>query len=290
MKITPANRIVLPLGMICVTWICWLVATDKGDATAPWLIVPVLVLTVVWVFSPQINWWWYVRYPPKVDSRLLGIVENSPFYQGLSATEKVRFGQRVFLITLEKNFMRPAPMGSDKRVDDQVPPDLKAIVGAAVTQLTFGLKDFTLGKFENVIIYPHIFVTPQYPHQAHPSELFEEDGVLLFSASELVQGVTQPHHFFNIGLYEAARAFYRLHPEKMPLLAPAIWDDLKRIGWGATEAAISLNLLDPDIFGVAAVNFWTFPEKMRHESPELYQIFENLFRQNPIHAQNPCIV
>ncbi len=289
MKITPAQSIIYPLAIICITWIAWLFFFEGKDETAPWVIVPLLILTVVWVFTPQINWWWYLRHPPKVDSRIMSIVENSPFYQGLSVAEKARFGQRVFLITLGKNFMRPMPAGADKRVDQQVPPDLKAIVGAAIAQLTFGLKEFMLGKFENIIIYPHLFVTPQYPHQAHPSELFEEDGVLLFSADELVQGVVQPQHFFNIGLYEAARAFHRLYPEKMPILPPSVWDNLKQIGWGATEAAISLNLLEPDIFGVAAVNFWTFPEKMREEIPELYQIFQNLFRQNPIHTAQPCI-
>jgi hypothetical protein len=289
MQIAPAHRIIYFLTLICGIWLFWLFITEGGNGTAPWVIIPFLMLTVTWVFSPQINWWWYLRHPPKIDPRLMTIVENSPFYQGLSATEKVRFGQRVFMITLGKNFMRPAPPGSDKRMDEQVPPDLKAIFGSAVAQLTFGLEEFMLGKFENIIIYPHLFVTPQYPHQAHPSELFEEDGVLLFSADELVQGVTQPYNFFNIGLYETARAFQILHPEKMPNLPPSVWDELKRVGWGATEAAISLNLLEPDIFGVAAVNFWTFPEKMRQEMPELYQIFQNIFRQNPLQITNPCI-
>ena len=162
---------------------------------------------------------------------------------------------------------------------EDVPPDVKAVVAASVVQLTFRQEDYLLNKFEHIVVYPHPFPSPQHPKQWHASELFEEDGVIMFSAEQLMAGFAQPTKFFHVGLYEYAKVFMRCHPEViMPDLLEDIWNKLETISGFSKEAVekwVGLNNLN--VMAVAVVHWFVFNEKFKMILPDVFYGFEKIF-------------
>jgi Mlc titration factor MtfA (ptsG expression regulator) len=215
------------------------------------------------------------------------------YYQKLSPNLKERFCERVSLYMLANDFIRPV------RADDpdaaalrkKVPSILKAMVAAHAVQITFGKESFTTGKFENIILYPHPFPTPQFM-TIHTSEIFEEDGVVLFSADQLSAGFQNPKGFFSIGLYEMARVFKLLNPKlSYPKIDFSNWQALEYIS-GMTQHFIEsiIGLPNADLFGVAVHHFFTQPHRFQSELPDLYQMLSNIFNQNPMEDTHPIIL
>ncbi len=288
MKLQPAQWVMLPLGILTTLFLA-LAFRNEGGVFAVAAILPFVLLVVAYIFMPQINWQWYLRYPPQLAAHYTRVLEQVQAYQILSSEEKIRFRQRVALLLEATRFIRPAPPQADERVRNDLPIDLRVAVAAAQTQLTFGRDTFLTPKFENVIVYPHPFPTPQFPNHYHQSELYEADGVLIFNAHPLAEGAMSPQTNLHIGLYEYARVFRLQYPNiAYPLLGDDIWQHLERIG-GVNKTAVErfINLPTIDDFGVTVCFFFSFPQLFHDELPDLYQLLQNIFRQNPLQAASP---
>jgi len=135
-----------------------------------------------------------------------------------------------------------------------IPEDVKGIVAANIVQLTFGQKDYLLNIFERIVIYPGTFPTIQYPKHFHASEIFAEDGVLLFAMDHLMPGTLHADQYFNIGLYEYA----------------------------------FVGLENLDVWAVSVVFFFSFPERFKTQLSDLYQTHSNLFNQHPAKLEEPA--
>ena len=293
MKLKPWQFIGIPFGLLAVLFFALPYIVHDSD-WAKWGIAPFLILAVAYVMAPQINWWWYKRNPPPLDVKIQRFIDDYfSFYQKLSPELKQRFRERTALYLLGNEFIRPVhPEDPDAAANRKmVPLDLKAAVAAMAVQVTFGKNNFLTGKFENIIIYPHPFPTPQYGDVFHTSEIYEPDGVILFASDILTKGFNTPQDFFSVGLYEFARVFRLLNPSVVyPILDEKAWDDFERVsGISRHKIEAVLNLTDVDIWGVAAFNFFTFPERFQKILPDLYQFMSNIFNMNPSNELNPVL-
>lgn len=268
---------VLALAFLYLTW-------EVDTAYSIYIVPFVIALALIYVLSPQINWWWYQRRPPELKPKIrMLITRHLPYYQKLVESEQDRFRKRVALY-MEAHDFRPQGM-------ETVPEDLRAIAAACAVQLTFGQKDFLLPKFENIIFYPHPFPSPQYPENFHASEIYEEDGVVIFSAEQLLPGFLQPLQYYNIGLHEYAKAFVRSYPEiDFPKLPEGIWQKLQQVG-GFSEAAIErwINLKPIPAQPVSIALFFTFPRQFQALLPELYEQYARIFNQSPAREATPVL-
>ena len=292
MRAEPWKIIGFPFGFLAI--VLMLVAHQTGNSQwALWAIAPFLLLAIAFVLSPQINWWWWQRSPPTLDPRTERLLDDYFFYyKKLSPELKLRFRSRVALFLRAHEFMRPV----DKNQMDaeanrsRVPEDLKAAVAAAAAQVFFGKPQLTAGKYENIIIYPHRFPTPQYP-TFHASEIFDEDGVMLFDADTLMSGFSQPQRVFSVGLYEYVRIFRKTNPSVVaPIFEENTFERLEKIS-GMTRATISsvVGLENLDDFGIVAHHFFNFGERFQTVLPDLYQLLVNIFQQNPADGANPIV-
>ena len=237
-----------------------------------WYIVPnVVAIAIIYMSSPQIDWWWYQRRPPKLPQGIVKMfLARLPFFQRLNAEEKTKFCHRVALY-IEANEFIPKGM-------EEMPLDIKAVVAASVVQLTFRQEDYLLNKFEHIIVYPHPFPSPQY-NEWHACEIFEEDGVIMFSAEQLMAGFAQPDKFFHIGFYEYAKVFMRCHPEiTMPELPADIWEKLQLIS-RFPQAAVErwIGLKDLNVTAVAISHYFVFGENFKAVLPEIHHSFQKIF-------------
>jgi len=185
---------VFGLGAIAVVII---VSVVFGNAMEyRWLsvfVIPFIVMLVMsYVFSPQIDWWWYQRNPPELPAALGNLLlEYFPYYRNLSVDNKKRFRQRVAMYLQARGFF--AKRGSEK---GEVPVDMKTMIAANVVMLTFGKKDFILDKFERIFIYLQAFPTPNHQY-LHGSEINKEDECILFSGEHVMLSFRQPERFYN---------------------------------------------------------------------------------------------
>ncbi len=237
-----------------------------------WIVPPLILLASIWVLSPQINWWWYQRYPPDVAAPIRQFLFQYPFYQRLPEGEKKRFRSRMALFVMGNEFI-PQMM-------KDVPEDVKAIVAANAVTLTMGMEKFLFPKFENIIINPKPLPTLQYPEKYHASEIYEPDGVVLFSAEQLVRGFLESTRYFNIGLYEYAKVFRISNPVQFyPAFDENSWDAFERIsGFSKEWIEQWINLPDIDPVAVSIVHFFTFPEEFLKELPEVYKMYRSIFK------------
>ena len=248
-----------PLGLGAV--ILGSLAVFCKDDHLPFLIFGALACIIgmifIYFYSDWIDWKWYRTNPPTLDEEMKRRMQlRLPFYQQLSEEDKNKFGSRVELYIRGNEFI---PNGWE-----MVPYDIQAWVAVNPVMLTFHRDDFLLNKYERIVIYPHSFPSPQYPDQFHCSEVYEADGVLLFSAEKLLPGVMQPRRYFNIGIYEYAKVFKFMYPSYE-------YPEMSKLDWLAFEQIVNytrqkleeyIGLNDLDTWGVLVALFFSHPREM----------------------------
>ena len=277
-----ARLIGLPfaLAIIVLLYLSW----EVHEGYAPYIIPFVLISAILYIFSPQINWWYYSKYPPEIDAPLRRILlDPQVFYQNLVPAEQKRFRNRMAMFIMGNEFM-PQSM-------EDVPEDIKGIIAMNAARLCFGLPKLLLPKFEKFVICPSWFPSPQHPDRFHTSEIFEEDEVILYSAEHLMHSTLQAKQGFNIALYELAKAFVVSYPEfSYRAFGKEMWKEIETIG-GKNQEFIEkyINLENLDLHAILAVLFFEHSLAFKNTLPTDYEYFVNLFQQDPLNATNPAI-
>jgi Mlc titration factor MtfA (ptsG expression regulator) len=267
-----ANWLAVPfvLGALFFLYLAWVVDGDY----APWIVPFVLISALIYIFSPQINWWWHARRPPKLDPELEKMLARfCGFYQRLPEAEKQRFRERLMLFQMGTDW---EPLAFP---EDNLPADVQLALSAQAVSLTFGREQFLFEKFEKVIVWPRPFPTPEYPFD-HASELYEADGCLLFSAEQVLKAFVEPARWYNVGLHEYARAFVLSYPsEGWPALAESdVWEKLEAAsGMSRAHLEAVIGLAGVEALPVAIHHFFTFPERFARAFPAENQLFSKIF-------------
>lgn len=266
-----ARIIGIPLVIIALIFLYLTWEVDPGYAI--YIIPPVVIGAVLYVLSPQLNWWWYTRHPPDLSPALSALMEKSPgFYQRLSPSGKLKFRQRTALFIMGTDFMAQGMEAAQ--------PDAQLVAAASAVTISWQQLEFRFPKYEHIVFYQHPFPSPAYPERLHISEIFDEDGVVLFSVPHLFKGFFEPEHYFPLGLYEYARVFMRSYPgASFPLVDEAAADVLKEItgvSLGRVAEWIGLDDISPE--AVAVAYFFVYPEKMSALWPDGYRQIDAALR------------
>ena len=95
---------VFTMGAIIVALLVVFVLPDsyEGQKTALWMVPFVVLLSLSYVFSPQIDWWWYQKNPPELAPGLSNmLMQHFTFYKNLSGDNKRRLRNfKVFVPNL----------------------------------------------------------------------------------------------------------------------------------------------------------------------------------------------
>lgn len=268
-----SNYLAAPFVLLALVflYLAWEVDSDYAVWIAPFVVMAALV----YIFAPQINWWWYSRRPPKLNPGLVALLERfSGFYQRLGVADKQRFRDRVALFCMGTDW---EPMAFE---GETVPNDVQMALAAQAVTLTFNKPQFLFDKFEKVIVYPRPFPTPEYPFE-HASELYEPDGCLLFSAEQVMLAFTEPAKWYNVGLHEYAKAFVLTYPgEPYPAFdAEDIWEKLQTISqMPRTHVESVIGTAGVETLPVAIHHFFTFPGQFKATFPQEAQTLTSIFK------------
>lgn len=256
---------------LALLYVCWEIDSDY----ALWMVPPVLIVALIYIFSPQINWWWYVRYPPELESGLRKLLErHCGFYGRLDAAQQRVFRSRVVLFRMGTEWM---PMAWP---DDLLPADVELAIAAQAVTVTLHREEFLFPGFEKIIVYPKPFPSPEYLF-AHASELYAPDGCLLFSAEQVMLGFIQPAAWYNVALHECANAYIICFPEAdFPALDgdEEVWARLEAVSGmrrARIEAVIGIAGVEP--LPVAIHHYFTFSGQMQRLMPAVYERLHAIF-------------
>lgn len=268
-----AHYLMIPLivGGLLFLYIGWEFDSKYAIWTAPFLVG----LAIVYFLQAEINWYRYTRKPEDLPPPLAALLERySPYYRRLNHEDRLRFRQRVGLFSMGTDWM---PKGFP---EDRLPQDVELVIAAQAASLTWRRKDFLFEKFEKIIVFPGPFPSEQHPF-GHASELYEPDGCLLFSAEQIMMAFAEPRRWFNVALYEYARAFMLNWPaEKLPEFAgqEALLERISRMSMSAIEAVIGINA--PDLNAVGICHYIVFEERFREAAPELAAALDLVFKKD----------
>lgn len=237
------------------------------------MIVPgVIFLVLIFIFSPQINWFWWKRHTPKLtNNQKKWLVENIPFYNRLNDETKAEFEKRVFMF--EKSIILEA------KGLETPPQDFMSALSSQQVMLTIGLTDFLTEPFERFIVYRTHFHSPENTER-HASEINFEDNVVILAGNQLLFSVKKPAEYFNVGLYELARILKQNQPQLVfPILSE---DDIQALNLLASytieQAETQCNQKLNDETALAIHHFFVFGADMNELYPELFQKIKKSIR------------
>lgn len=259
------------------------------DTSTKSIFILILFMPIVlaFVFKPQIDWWGYKRNPPLLHSKMRMILERfSTYYQKLNADNRTRFEQRMSLFMLSRSY--------ESKGVEVIPEDLKGLIGATFTKLTFGLEQYLTPKHEVVVLYHQKFRTPLIK-TPHTSEVFEDGqfGGTIFSLDFIVPGLQKPASY-NIVLHEFANIVWQQEgwsekdfiayatPQNLALLAK-----IRKINLDNIQRTLGKPKLN--FFAVVVEHFFAAPQHFKTLLPELYQEVANKLNQDPTNETNPVL-
>lgn len=240
-----------------------------------WLLPLLIIIAVLYLFTPQINHWWHKRNPPKLAGFILKwLDDHSEFYNGLSETDKTKFRDRLSIHLESREF---SMMRGEK---ENLPEDFKAIIAHNLIQLTFGQEDYLLDPYERVVVYNHAFPTPKKQF-LHSAEVDHEDGVILMSTEQLFPSMLDKHNYYNVGMHAYVEAYLNKHKHiKLPDLPHDLPSKLESISHHQLDKVDQTVGYDIENKHIIAINyFFLFSEKFKEALPDLYESYASIFNQ-----------
>jgi hypothetical protein len=240
---------------------------EYGQQVAFWLIPIGALGASIYVLSPQIDWWWYSKYPAKPNVQVVEYLKKYfPGFGSMKEEEKMVLYQRLTLFEMSKKFL--------SKVEEDIPDDFRLMIVLNGLRVGYRLKDPLFRNIENVVIYGHAFPTPKFPDRLHCSEYESEDEVLIFSMPHFIKGFQNPGQFFPIGIYEFVKAALHKNQE---LQIPEFNQNriVEVFGYGLTdiEKYMNLPLKELNFNAILVSAFFVFPQKFEQVYPELYSLF-----------------
>lgn len=215
--------------------------------------------------------------------------ENVAYYNALSSEEQKRFEQKVQIFLSEVRVT-----GIQTSVDDKI----RLLVAASAVIPIFGYKEWEYDNLGEVLIYPDAF-DDRFNFKKGKRRILGMVGsgalsdIMIFSKPALFEGFANNQDNRNVGIHEFAHLVDAKDGEfdgvpNIPFKYSQPWLDLmyKEIekinegksnlrAYGATNAA--------EFFAVATEYFFEHPFDLEKDHPELYDMLEVIFNQDPAH-------
>ena len=240
----------------------------------PYLLTFVIIITIIYVFSPQIDFAWYSNYPRELNEKertfLTGV---SSYYNSLDKEQKSKFEQRIYVFIRSKEFKFV------HKEQKELPEDMKLAIAVNAIQVSLGQEKYLYDKFDRYFVYGHAFPTPDKQF-LHSVEVNYEDKMAIFNMDVLIKGLNVNNRIFNIGIFAFVNIFIYQHPEKnYPNLdETGFWQKIENIPEINKDTIINAIGYEPEYLNsVLFTIFFMYPEESKKEFPDLYRDFLTTF-------------
>jgi len=178
----------------------------------------------------------------------------------------------------------------------------KLLVASSAVIPIFGFPDWHYTNLNEVLLYPNAF-NEQYKTEGENRSIGGMVGwgalnrTMILSRSLLHQGFENEHTKNNVGIHEFVHLIDKLDgstdgiPEILMQRHYAIpWmkmihDEMKRIHTGRSDVNPYGATNEAEFFSVISEYFFNQPELLEKKHPELFQMLEKVFHQDPAHPK-----
>ncbi|MGV3596396.1 MAG: zinc-dependent peptidase [Bacteroidota bacterium] len=215
----------------------------------------------------------------KANEELL--LNNDLFYRQLPYASQQRFMKRLALFVQSKNFI-----GREIEVEYY----MKMMIGAAAIKFSFGVEEYQLSGFKQILVYPEEYyskITGHY-HKGEANAI----GVLAFSWKHFKEGIDSPKDNLNLGVHEFAHAYF-LQQTQMNGEDPFDSSKFKKLRTHIQDHAVLDTMKqkalfrdyafrnEMEFFAIMGEHFFETPTDFKSETPRLYDMFGNVLKQDP---------
>ncbi len=263
--------------VLCLLVLAYFVYLDTNSAALGYTLVPLTALILIYLFSPQIDYWWISRNPVDLDEKVIALLNKiNPKYNAMSDQEKATFNNQLFLYTEGRDF---SGKGMEKD-NSNVPHDIKMMIAQIPTTMTFHRTKNDFKDWERIILYKHPFPSPRYKF-LHTMETFAEDGVVILSLEHVEKAILNPKDHYNVAWHAYAEAFIKANPaEEYPDLPSDIWNSIEKISSQDQRTIIgTLGFNEVDAMAVVINLYFNNEEQCRAVLPDISRRLDTIFIQ-----------
>lgn len=209
------------------------------------------------------------------------LLDNYRFYKLLTTRERRRFIIRLHQFMDARKFI-----GKEITIE----PHMKMVIGAAAIKYSFGLQNFQLSSFKQIVVFPEEYYS-RFSKQYHKGEA-NGLGMLAFSWKHFQEGLESPNDNLNLGIHEFAHAYFlqqtkmegeypfndyqfgklRKHINKIDVL-----DDIRNREMFRDYAFSN----EMEFFAIMSEHFFETPSDFKQETPLLYNSYGRVLQQDP---------
>ena len=221
------------------------------------------------------------------------LAEQVAFYLALAPPEKERFEQQVQLF-----LARTRITGVQVEVDDAT----RLLVAASALIPVFGFPGWEYRNLGEVLIVPDAWTLGNDPnHEVKPLQGtllgsvqgFQNQHYMRLSKASLEQGFRESLDRQNVGIHEFAHLVDQadgvidglpkaaLPPELLQPWAAVMQREIAAIRAGNSEISDYAGTSEAEFFAVVTEYFFEKPGKLQEHHPELYELLQRAFHQNP---------
>lgn len=265
-----SRRLTVPLAL-WIMIVLYLAFVEEKEGVMVWIIPPALLLMVVYIFTPQLDYWYVQRYRPTLDEPLRKFLHRLvPWITRLDPEAQKKLEERLVLHMEGSDFSGMSM--------DTIPEEAKVMVSLAAVIISWDQEKALLSPFERVVFYKHPFPSPNHQF-LHASETDFTDQVQIYSLEQLMAAWMRPDRFLNLAYYEWGRVFQFVFDQKQyPPSSPQHWEVLTRIsGQSLDQWQKFTGFEELDFWGVATACYFTFPQKMVESEPALYDAIREVY-------------
>ena len=268
-----SNILALPFAALLLYFISFLLS-DTHDLRASWAVIPLISLVLIYLFQPQIDYWWLNKRPVEIDENVLKLIaKTNENYRTLSEEWKDEFHKRLLLYVNARSF---SAKGMEK--DSDVPYDIKFMIAQIPVFLTLKEKDFLLKGIDRIILYKHAFPSPRYRF-LHTAETHNEDGVVLFSLEHAEAAFFHPDQFYNVAWHAFAESYMILRGVNyFPETDDLVWTRIEEISGLDKDKiikTIGYESFDPLVTVITC--FFCYRNRFQELWPEMYARLNAMF-------------
>ncbi len=270
-----SNVLALPFILMVLFCMYMLFIKDQDDYLT-YALAPLIVIALIYMFQPQINYWWLSKNPITLDEEIERMLRRTnPIYSSLSKEKKMRFDQEVYLLTEGNAFIAK---GMER--DFEVPYDVKFMISQIPVTMEYGLSTKKLKRFERIVTYKHAFPSPRYKF-LHAAETDVEDGVIIVSLEQAQNAFAQPNNFYNNMWHAYAEAFVKTYPNlRYPDVDNNIWHTIQSVsGFSQQHIQSILGFQSIDPVSVLINLYFNNHHKLKESATDIFDQLDMIFNQ-----------
>lgn len=213
--------------------------------------------------------------------------QKIPYFSSLSDDGRNIFIARAMAFANEKSFVGMHGV--------KVTRAMKAMVGAAAAQLTFGLEEWRITHLHRVLIYPQEFYHRML--ELHLKGGVTENGTMMLSWADFEAGFDKADDNYNLGLHEMAHAL-KLNGRHEPLYRSGFAGYID--AWITISHPVFMAIAEGrqnylrryggrnhhEFFAVCVEHFFESPAAFANNHPKVFSHLCRLLNQNPLNTEN----